>query len=289
MRGQFPSPNSQSLILRRKKSLYFIRNGRVLSAHRELRLPDRLLRRGTRDYGHPLPERGRTPRCRCAGPAGASRPQRSHSVRRPRGHRRQPDRLLGGLPGGTAVRLEVGEPREAHSGTPGVGGTSLRAPRRQGRLRRPLLLGLAHARSAGGWHEPYALGHVRLVQRPRRGGVGHGGRYGGVFLRPELGCDATLVGTLTVAAGPSAPGGARHLLHLPVGDLPPESIGRAASGAFPSGGPASVSLFIASTVSGIETTLDCAPCAPASTAWAATVWSRFAVNTSVGRTAPSWI
>jgi hypothetical protein len=46
--------------------------------------------------------------------------------------------------------------------------------------------------------------------------------------------------------------------------------------------PELVSLFIASTVSGTETTLERAPCAPASIARAATLWSRYAVNTSVG-------
>src|SRR5215217_1566940 len=214
---------------RRSQSVYFLRYGRVLSAHRELRLPDRLLRRGARDYGHPLPERGRTPRRRCAGPAGASRPQRSHSIRRPRGHRRQPDRLLGGLPGGTAVRLEVGATREAHPRATGVGRTALRAPWRQGRVRWPLFLGLAHSGSAGGWHEPHALGHFRLLQRPWRGGVGYGGRPGWLPDRPGLGRGAELAGTHSVTDYPPAPDSAWRLPGLPVGDLPQEQIARARS------------------------------------------------------------
>jgi hypothetical protein len=46
--------------------------------------------------------------------------------------------------------------------------------------------------------------------------------------------------------------------------------------------PEPVSLFIASSVSGTETTFESAPFAPASIARAATVWSRYAVKTSVG-------
>jgi diadenosine tetraphosphatase ApaH/serine/threonine PP2A family protein phosphatase len=91
---------------RRSKSLYFLRHGRVLPTHRELRLPDRLFRRGAGDDGYPFPERGHTHCLRRAGSAGPPRPQGRHSLRRPRGHCRQPNRLLGGLPGGTIVRLE---------------------------------------------------------------------------------------------------------------------------------------------------------------------------------------
>src|SRR5215212_9274887 len=214
---------------RRPQSVYFLRHGKILPFDRELWVPDRLLRRGAWDHGNPVPERGHTPGRRGAGPAGSPQPQGRHSLRRPRGHRWQPDRLLGGLPGGTTVRLGVGAPREAHAGAPGVGRRALRAPRRQGRLRGPLLLGLARSRSAGGGHEPHVLGHVRLLQRPGRDGVGYGGGPCGVLLRSNLGCDAALVGTLCVAAGPSTPGGARRLLRLPVGDLPPESVARARS------------------------------------------------------------
>src|SRR5215208_6736206 len=49
----------------------------------------------------------------------------------------------------------------------------------------------------------------------------------------------------------------------------------------PSERPASVSLSIASTASGIEISLESAPLAPASSAWAATGLARFAVNTRV--------
>jgi hypothetical protein len=114
------------------------------------------------------------------------------------------------------------------------GGTALRTPWRQGRLRGALLLGLACARSACGRYEPHALGHLRLLQRPRRGGVGHhGSRSCGVSGRPELGRDAALVGTLPVLAGPPTPRGAKHLLRLPVGGRSQELtvlFGDAASG-----------------------------------------------------------
>ena len=46
--------------------------------------------------------------------------------------------------------------------------------------------------------------------------------------------------------------------------------------------PASASLFIAATVSGIGASLEIAPLAPASIATTATEFSRLAVNTSVG-------
>src|SRR5215210_1629608 len=211
------------------KPLYFLCYERVLLADRELRLPDRVLRRGAWDHGHSLPERGHTPRFGRAGPAGTPRSQGRHSLRRPRGHRGQPDRLLGGLPGGTALRLEVGAPREAHPRAPGMGRTALRASRRQGRLRWPLLLGLACSRSTGGWHEPHALEHVRRLQCSGRDGVGYGGGPCRVLLRPELGRDAALVGTLSVIASLSTPGGARRLLRLPVGDFPQEPVVRARS------------------------------------------------------------
>src|SRR5918995_1905996 len=271
---------------RRWQSVYCLRYGRVLPANRELRLPGRLLRRGTRDDGHPLPECGHTPRRRCVGPAGTPRPQGRHSVRCPGGHRRQPDRLLGGLPGRAAVRLEVGATREAHPRATGVGGTALRAPRRQGRIRWPLFLGLACSGSAGGRHEPHALGHFCRLQRPGRDSVGNGGRPGWLPVRPWLGRGTELAGTHSVAVYPSTPDSARRLPGLPVGDLPQEQVARArrewslARDSYYLRCP--VSLFTASTVSGIESALDCAPCAPASTALAATVCSSPAVNTSVG-------
>src|SRR5215218_1228271 len=268
------------------QSVYFLRHGQILSPDRELRIPGRVLRGDARNDGCPLPERGHTPGLGRAGPTGSPRFQGRYCLRCPRGHRRQPDRLLGGLPGGAAVRPEVGKPREAHLGAPGLGGRSLRASRRQGRLRRPLLLDLACVRSAGGGYEPYALGHVRPLQRPWWGGVDHGGRPGRVLLRPGLERGAALVGKVSAAADTPAPDSAWRLPGLPVGDFPQEQIARARSeenlarDAHPSSYP--VSLITASTVSGIESALDCAPCAPASTALTATEWSSPAVNTSVG-------
>src|SRR5918993_5548684 len=77
---------------RRSKSLYFLRHERILPLDRELRIPDRLLRRRARDDGNPVPERGDTSRLRGPGPARSPRPQWCHSLRCPRGYRRQPDR-----------------------------------------------------------------------------------------------------------------------------------------------------------------------------------------------------
>jgi hypothetical protein len=46
---------------------------------------------------------------------------------------------------------------------------------------RATFLGFACPRSAGGGHEPHALGYVRLLQRPGRDDMGHCGRVGGVL------------------------------------------------------------------------------------------------------------
>src|SRR3954453_6925386 len=78
-----------------------------------------------------------------------------------------------------------------------MGGRALRAPRRQGRLRGPLLLGLPPARSTGSRHKPHGLGRVRRLRRPGRGGAGHCGRVGGVLLRPGLGQGTALAPTVS--------------------------------------------------------------------------------------------
>src|SRR5215203_1922422 len=43
---------------RRSQSVYFLRHGQILPPDRELRVPDRLLRRGAGNHGNPRPERG---------------------------------------------------------------------------------------------------------------------------------------------------------------------------------------------------------------------------------------
>src|SRR5829696_3065549 len=167
---------------RRLWSVYFVCHGKSLSPNRALRVPDRLLRRDARDHGHPFPERGHTPGSRCTGSAGSPGPQRRDSVWHPWGYHREPDRLLDRPQSGKTIRLEVGAVCKAHPRALGATRRALRAPRRQGGLRGPFLLDLPPARSADSRHEPHALGHVPFLQRPRRGGVGYGGRLGGVLL-----------------------------------------------------------------------------------------------------------
>src|SRR5918995_2687442 len=165
------------------RSVYFFCHGKSLSPDRTLRIPGRPVRRDARDHGHPFPERGHTPGRRRPGSAGLPEPRGRHTVRHPRGCYREPDRLLGRPQSGAIVRAEVGAVCKAHPRAPGAGRRALRTPRRQGCLRGSFLLGLPRARSARGRREPHALGHFPVLQRPRRGGVGHGGRsWGGVFL-----------------------------------------------------------------------------------------------------------
>src|SRR5918995_1556545 len=193
--------NAQAYLAAAVVRILLVYHEKSLSPDRELRVPDRLLWRDARDHGHPFPQRGHTPNRRRNGSAGPPGPQGRHTVWHPRGYRREPDRLLDRPQSGTTVRLEVGAVCKAHPRAPGATRRALRAPRRQGGLRCPFLLGFPPAGSAGSRHEPHALGDVLHLQRPRRGGVGYGGRsWWGLFLwkvwggggvgraRPPLSC-----------------------------------------------------------------------------------------------------
>src|SRR5215203_1274983 len=204
----------------RPPTLYFACHGKIIPSDRALRISDRLLRRDARDYGHPFPPCGHpTSRWR-TGSARPPGPQGRHSLWHPWRHHRQPDRLLGGPQRGTTFHLEVGTLCEAHPGALGASRTTLRAPRRQGRLRGPFLLDLPRSRSAGSGYKPHAVGHVFLLQRPRRGGVGYGGCLAWVLLRSKLDLGASLVRSRSPLASSPTRGGAGLLPRLPVGGHP---------------------------------------------------------------------